>query len=350
MKPIVFLLCLMMLSSFGLAQNYIPYYRLINRAEELFVENKDSSCFAYYDAAFDTCEPFLKDPYIAAQIALFLGDTIRFDKYISLGFKQGMPLSSINSSPLIQSANKGDFKEHITSLYEQNFKEKLVDKAILDEICLRCYRSDSLKAYMENDPILVDEFNAFEHETRNYLLEQFLQFGKFPNQRLIGITKDETLERFHQEYNRPDLYMLLYGVPGFHGEEQSLRTKCPYNIILHSRCFFREHKELFIQAMKNGYLHPMDIAILEEHAIVWNESGEDKREICPEAAVRLCYNVYTPNPIAPHKTTYSEKEEDLKQVEENRASIYMQKFSVDLQKKRLEEAYGFKFFFDFKNR
>ncbi len=350
MKPTVFLLCTLMLSSFCLAQDYVPYYQLVNRAEERFVEHMDSTCFADYDAAFNLCTPFLKDPYIAAQIALFLGDTARFDQYISLCFRMGMPLSAIHSSPMMALASKGDFAQHIALLHEQNFTEKVVDEAIRDEICLRCYRSDSLKAYMDNDPQLVDEFNTFEHETRNYLLDEFLQFGKFPNQHLIGITSDASLKHFHEEFDRPDVYMLLNGMPGFYQEERGLRTKCPYNIILHSRCFFREHKELFIQAMKKGYLHPMDIAILEETSIVWNHSSEDERERCPVATLRLCYNVYTPNPVQAHKTIYSEKAEDLKQVEENRASIFMQKFSVDLQKKRLEQAYGFKFFFDFKHR
>lgn len=347
---IIIIFSLNLLSGIGYAQNYAEYYQLINKAEEKFVLQRDSACYVEYDNAFKNFQPFLKDTYIASQIALFLGDTLKYFDYLKLCFENGMPISALNASLLVKRANTDALYSQISDLYSKSYKPVKVDKEILNEICLRCYQSDSIKTFMGSNDSLINLYYESENQAREYLLVNFLNQGVFPNQRMIGITTDKMLNDFFSEFNRPDVFMMLTGKPGHQQEEFSLRTKCPYNIILHSKCFFRQHIELFRTVMLNGYLHPMDFGILEETSILWHHSNKNATEDCGPPEVKTCYNIFGNSPLNSSFNIFTNTEEGLKQVEINRELIYMQKYSVDLQKKELEEGYGFKFFFDFKNR
>lgn len=62
-------LVLLALSHTADAADYTAYYDLINTAERKFIAHRDSSCYVEYDLAFAQFRPYVKDPYIAAQIA-----------------------------------------------------------------------------------------------------------------------------------------------------------------------------------------------------------------------------------------------------------------------------------------
>lgn len=64
--------------------SYLGYYDLINAAEEAYVINKDTTaCFADYDKAFSSVSrPFIKDYYIAAEIACHSGSRGRMLRYL----------------------------------------------------------------------------------------------------------------------------------------------------------------------------------------------------------------------------------------------------------------------------
>ena len=132
-----------LISSLSKSQDYSLYYDLINEAEERFVEDRDSSCYAKFDQAFESFEPFLKDPYIAAQIALHLGDTNRFYHYLTICFQNGMPITALNSSPLI--SNSIIDREIISEIFDKTYNAKQVDTKTMEDICLKCYQSDSIK-------------------------------------------------------------------------------------------------------------------------------------------------------------------------------------------------------------
>ena len=86
MNKVIVLLSLMFNVSGLNAQRYTDYYNLINQAEEKFVTERDTSCYPYFDLAFDQFDPFLKDLYIASQIALSLEDTSKFYSYLAYLF------------------------------------------------------------------------------------------------------------------------------------------------------------------------------------------------------------------------------------------------------------------------
>jgi hypothetical protein len=351
MKQKGLLVLVFLLSTFSIsskAENYTAYYQLINTAEETFVLKKDKSCFIYYDKAFKKYKPFLKDPFIASQIALYLGDTLKFYEYLTIGFKNGLPLTSLNVSFLINQVNNHHLQKKIQALFEKEYQPKHIDEHVIDKICLMCYQSDSIKVNIGGRHA---EFFKNENDTRRYILDSFLIKGKFPNERLLGVTTNQMYLDFYKKFNRKDVYAGFSGLTNdIPPEEFELRLKCPYNIILHSKCFYSEHKQLFYQAMINGYIHPKEIGILEETAIIWHDNAEaNPTETCEKPAYKICYNIFGKDPRRKQQL-FDNSERGLKKVEENRKKLYMQKYSIDQQKKLLEKNTGIKFFFDFQDR
>ena len=348
MKTIVLLLA--MWGPYVVAQDYSDYYQWINQAEEQFVEHGDTSCFPYYDRAFARYEPFLKDPYIAAQIALYLKDTTRFYTYLEVCFHHGMPLTAVDAAPIIRRAMQGELAQHIHDSFKMHFRSKQIDQELLQKICLQCYQSDSIKMTEGVNA----RFHLSENATRSFLLDSMLRQGKFPNERLLGITSDALWKDFYQLFQRPDIYTEATPFSSSattYREEYELRLKCPYNIILHSNCFYTDHRDLFRTAMLNGYIHPKEIAILEETAILWNKDTGNPMETCSQLPYRICFNIFGYNPMKPaSRQTFTNTTEGLKEVEANRKALFLQKYSVDLQKKELEKSTGIRFFFDFHDR
>lgn len=349
MKSRIYLILILLFSItiYCKAENYEKYYELINRAEEKFVLKKDRSCFIEYDIAFKRNKPFLKDPFIASQIAIYLGDTLKFYEYLKICFQNGMPITSVNASPIIKEINKNEIGRTILMLFDKFYNDKIIDVNTKDKICLMCYQSDSFKVKIGGRSI---EFYKNEDETRKYILDSFLVFGKFPNEQLLGITTDKTYTYFYEKFGRKSVYEdIIYQKQKDYFEEFELRLKCPYNIILHSRCFYTEYKELFFKAMQNGFIHPKEIGILEETAIIWHQNHNNPTEKCKKVEYKICYNIFGKEPGLTFQI-FDNTENGLKIIEENRKKIFMQKYSVDQQKKAIEKETGIKFFFDFADR
>jgi hypothetical protein len=331
---------------FSQEKSYVEYYRLVNRAEEEFALKMDSTCFMYYDRAFAANKPFLKDPYIAAQIALYLNDSLRFNHYLSVAFQNGMPLKSVTASRFIQERYYPDLYRTVARLYKQYGRQPKVDEAMLEKVCMMCYQSDSLKLKTGGES---QQFYKNENETRKYLTE-LLKKGVFPNEHLLGITTTEMWADFYKKSGRKDLYADMGMANAQASEECELRLKCPMNIVLHSQCFFQQNKRLLFKAVERGYLHPKDYGIMEETAFLWyKESNTNPEEKCARPAEIITYNILGMDPTRKVQV-YDATEAGMKNAEANRAKIHMQKFSVDKRKKELEEKYGFAFFFDFVDR
>lgn len=345
-KYILGLLLLTAFNVFSQDKSYAEYYKLVNKAEEEFVFKMDSSCFMYYDRAFAANKPFLKDPYIAAQIALYLNDSLRFKHYLSIAFKNGMPLKSVTASRFIQERYYPQLYKTVARLYKQYGKRPNVDKEIVEQICVMCYQSDSLKLKTGENS---QQFYKNENETRRYLAE-LLKKNMFPNEHLLGITTTEMLQEFYKRSGRKDLYVDAGTTHVPTSEECDLYSKCPLNIVLHSSCFFQQNKRALFKAVEMGYLHPKEYGIMEEASVLWyKEPAANPEEKCTRPAEIISYNILGTDP-ASKVQVYNETEEGIQKAEANRAKIYMQKFRVDKQKKELEEKYGFAFFFDFVDR
>lgn len=333
----------------------MKYYNLINQAEEVFVSMHSKNCFTYYDLAFQTnARYFAKDAYIAAQISYYLKDNERTIQYLRRAFELGLPFSALKAAPIFSEIEKAILYPEIVQTYKTCKKPKY-DTAVRDEIYQRCFQSDSIKFYMGRDPQKIKAFHNFENDYRLYLFDQFLSKGTFPNENMIGIASDSIYSDFLKRHGHIDPWaeaeksMLgnSYEEPMI---ENELLAKFSFSVLLHSHCSFPNyHKQLF-EAVMNGYMQPIEFAILHETSILWIKN-DNPANSCDQLVSNAYYNVIPFDPTSKFQTRVADSDvEKLKLVENNRALIGMQKYSIDQLKYKDQKELGIDFFFDFVNR
>lgn len=234
----------------------MSYYEHMNRAEELFVLNHDPSCFKEFKKAFHTkARYFAKDAYIAAQIALYLKDDQKVLLYLKQAFELGLPFTALTSAPIFQRIETNSIYPKIVQVY-QSCQKPTFDTVARDKIYDQCFRSDSLKFYMGRDSKKIEEFERYEQSFRDYLKQEFLSKGVFPNENLIGIATDSIYEDFMYRFGHVDPYAAaeknLFGSGNSIPVEYGLVSKYAYSVLLHSSCSFPNYQKLLYEAMLNG--------------------------------------------------------------------------------------------------
>lgn len=355
---IIVLNCLLALKLSATA-DYRTYYRLVNVAEETFVNKRDKSCLAYYDSAFSACKkPYVKDIYIAAQICYYLGDTSLFLNYTGMAFKNGLPLSSIRSAPILRNIDHSVLYPKIKALYARYNDLPKPDLALREEVLKKCYESDSIKMGMGRDQAKIQAFYNSENAFRDYLFESCLSKGIFPNEHLVGIATDTMYQAFLKRNRKKDLYGAFYASGPFAsatGSENDSKTdyellsKYALSVLIHSKCAFWKYRKQLWQAVLNGYMQPKEYGLLHETSVAWNQDGFNSWDNCSISRQQVYYNILGYDPRRASQT-FGESAEQLKTVEANRRAICMQKYSVDLQKKKLQAETGLWFFYDFLDR
>ncbi len=178
---------------------------------------------------------------------------------------------------------------------------------------------------------------------------QFLTKGVFPSEQLIGLYSEEGFNHFLLKYhltpiesqfgkystiNNTNITTNNITVP----DDIDLWNKCAFISFIHYPCSFNKYKDHFWQAVENGYVHPKDYAMLEEW-FVKSFGNPNYLHDCIEESQSYYYNI-----IRELSVTDTEL---LKKVEEKRASKHLQKYSIDLAKKRFQKEHGIIFFFGF---
>ncbi|MCW3124213.1 MAG: hypothetical protein JWQ38_3705 [Flavipsychrobacter sp.] len=363
---IVFLLALLAGNSYysaGREKHFIPYYNKVNLAEQQFVNNQVRECLSTYDKVFkEYSQPFVTDCYIAAQIAYSAGDTTRFLNYLGLVFKNGMPITALDAAPMLRNVTGN---KPLYNRIQQQFytKSKLfkVDTVAIDSMQMMGFAADSFKREFEKSMLknetLVASFTKEEETFRQYVYNKYISRGIFPLEKITGIRTDSTFDNFVLKYNKAELWPKdnTTGVPegmtvtGLAKTEWLLSNTLGFNIFIHSTCTINEYGPSLWQCVLNGYMHPKDYGMLEEMCISWNRKGTFAKHarICDYEKKQAYYNILGYSPLKTINTFTNEAL--LKAVEKNRADHFMQKYSVDVEKKRLEKEKGFKFFFGFGN-
>ncbi|PZF70891.1 hypothetical protein DN068_20920 [Taibaiella soli] len=338
--------------------NYARYYQLVNKAEETFVTTKDKSCYRYYDSAFKEYKlPYLKDAYIAAEIAFYLKDTTKFLHYLGISFRNGLPLSSVRSAPMLRHINQDPVYSKITALYESNKSAFKVDAQARNAIWLLCHESDSLKCETGKKKSNVpaserrQKFLAYESGFREYIYTNYLSKDIFPNERIIGVATDSLNLALLKANNKVDVWALA-GIPTESSDEDNnkidyeLLAKYSLSVMIHSKCSFWKYREHLWNAVLNGYMQPKEYAILHVTSTIWNQTNDNPWDDCTiERQGHYYYVMPEETRVAPDFSA-----ETMAQIEKNRAAVYLQKYSVDEQKKQMQQETGIWFFYDFQDR
>jgi hypothetical protein len=333
----------------------MDYYRHINEAEELFVLYHDAQCFKEYQKAFHTkARYFAKDAYIAAQIAYYLEDDKKVILYLKRAFELGLPFTALKSAPIFQKIETAPIFPEIVKVF-QRCKKPTFDASVRDTIYQKCFISDSLKFYMGRDSKKIAEFTQFEDSFRDYLKQEFLSKGSFPNENLIGIATDSVFDDFMRRFGHVDPYAaeekLLFGSTNSIPIEYGLVSKYSLSVLLHSSCSFPNYQKFLFDAVMNGYMQPIEFGLLHETSIAWNQQATNPNEKCTRLVSDAYYNILGFDPRKDIQTRIDDSNtEGIKQVEKNRAIIGMQKYSIDQLKRLDQKNLGIKFFFYFLER
>lgn len=350
-----FLLTILLTTQLQVVAQQRKYYSYINQAEELFVTKHDASCFKSYDRAFQSkARYFAKDAYIAAQIAYYLKDDQHTVGYLKRAFELGLPFSALKAAPIFSNIEKSAVYPQIVATYQSCQKPKF-DTATRDEIYQRCFESDSIKFYMGRDPQKIKAFHDSENEFRSYLFVNFLSKGNFPNENMIGIATDSIYNDFLKRFGHIDPWAAaekqMFGANERNIPiEFELLAKYSLSVLLHSHCSFPNYQKQLLEAVMNGYMQPIEYAILHETSVAWIKQDNPANNCTPSLS-KAYYNILPNDPRTKVQTRIADTDlEGLQLVEQNRALIYMQKYSIDQLKFRDQKELGIDFFFDFINR
>ena len=350
-----FLLTFLLTTQLHLVAQQTKYYSYINQAEELFVTKHDASCFKSYDRAFQSkARYFAKDAYIAAQIAYYLKDDQHTVGYLKRAFELGLPFSALKAAPIFSNIEKSAVYPQIVATYQSCQKPKF-DTATRDEIYQRCFESDSIKFYMGRDPQKIKAFHDSENDFRSYLFVNFLSKGNFPNENMIGIATDSIYNDFLKRFGHIDPWAAaekqMFGANESNTPiEFELLAKYSLSVLLHSHCSFPNYQKQLLEAVMNGYMQPIEYAILHETSVAWIKQ-DNPANTCTPSLSKAYYNILPNDPRTKVQTRIADTDlEGLQLVEQNRALIYMQKYSIDQLKFQDQKELGIDFFFDFINR
>ena len=339
----------------SLFSQQMDYYRHVNQAEELFVLYHDAQCFKEYQKAFNTkARYFAKDAYIAAQIAFYLKDEKKVIMYLKRAFELGLPFTALKSAPIFQQIETAPIFQEIVKVFQQ-CKKPTFDAAARDTIYQKCFISDSLKFYMGGDLKKNVQFTQFEDSYRDYLKQEYLSKGIFPNENLIGIATDSVYEDFMRRFGHVDPYAAeekqLFGSTNSIPTEYGLVSKFSFSVLLHSSCSFPNYQKMLFTAVLNGYMQPIEYGLLHETSISWNQEATNQNENCTRLLSNAYYNILGFDPRNKIQTRIDNSDsEGIKRVEKNRATIGMQKYSIDQLKRIDQKNLGLKFFFYFLER
>lgn len=327
--------------------DYFPYYILINQAEEKFAAHDNpAEALKLYDKAFsDYSKPFVKDLFTAAQIAFYSHDTARFLRYTGHAFDRGMTFRCLHNPNVLAPV----FTDTVLLAKLQNSytrrRSSPIDSVARDSVYRRFYDEQVFKRTINRDETRQNRFAQLEKANTDHFAAVYLSRGIFPSEQFIGLYTDDGFTDFLKRYGLMPFEeplpahlagMVLTPVP----EDYSLWNQAAFVSFLHYPCAFQNHREALWKTVKNGYLHPKDYCMLEE----WYAAGIDNPAYLNDCVREKQAYYYNITPAFTHMTA-----KPLKAIEANRAGRYLQKYSVDWEKKRLEKEKGFVFFFGFFN-
>jgi len=275
-----------------------------------------------------------------------------------------MPISAIDYAPILKNlqTNKPLYQKIVTE-FRNDYKGVKTDRRDIDTMLAMSYVCDSLKFAFgkDKDENTARKFLASDETFRQFVYRKYIRKGIFPLEKITGIKTDTTFSSFDERNNKPDIYpkftpgdtfttntgvKIKFGEP--EKDDYNLSNTLAFNIFIHSTCVMQEYGKDLWQCVLNGYMHPKDYGMLEEMSIAWNRQSSFSKfsHICDYEKKDAYYNILNNDPSKPIKTFVTD-EKLLAEVEKNRKDHLMQKYAIDVEKRKLEKEKGFRFFFGF---
>ena len=312
------------------AQDYTIYHKTINIAEEeFFIKNDSERALQLYDSIFNQYDfVFVKDVINAAQIAKFSKKPFR--QFLKKGFELGLKIDHLKEYPLLNDYYKEIYKNQKFKKEYDTLRKQYLKKIDFDYLKLTYQLAikDQINKHEKSS-----QFNYWKQVKRitDHIKNLTSEKG-FPGDRLIGIS-DSTI---FKEIGKPHLdlypqrktYKKLWYMSS---EEKNLVAKHPLIIYLHNPCSFNYYKNLFIEEIKKGNIHPRDVALIHDHIYAYR-SG--MRNGCGNPKT-----VFLINNFATYPKSVSEEE-----TNRLRKKFFIVSTTIDRKKMEYQNKFGFKLF------
>lgn len=306
---IISLLCF--LPAFAQGKDYLTYHTYINEAEENLVNDRIDSCFYYYDKAFNEFDfIFVKDAFIAAEVALRHNDYRRLTWYLVRGAQNGLQTDCLNM----------DVFNDLKSLPVYSAVHNSMDTA------LEHYH----KKHAANAELATD---------------WQLRFGAMMDIGQLG-TSDEKETAIKDNVKAVKDLLATKGYPGekllgpmYDCEEMANYTAIG-SLLLYD-CWMAENHAALWEAVKRGELHPREFGTMCE-AELKNEKSKNLHEVYNKNCYSklkpwgLYFALYDYLMLSPQKYAA---------IDALRAKYGMCSIETDIKKKELERTEGYKFNF-----
>jgi hypothetical protein len=258
-------------------EDYLHYYGKIRDLENDFFErNKlDKDILVRYKTLFDEYDfVYLQDCFTALQLSVFLGDEYHFMIFIEKASKNGLSVSNINSCNYIK--NSSYFARHlgeIRSLITKNRPLYLsrINTKLLQEIT-KIYALDQAQKNLllgESNKDYKIRYDTSYQATFKKLLSLINEYG-IPSDKLLGVDQNDLLKElsipnadlsdylsyYRNDYNVNNSQYFL--------EENWIASTLLIPIMWHGNCSYSKMRQFFSKGLKNGTIHPRDIAIIKD--------------------------------------------------------------------------------------
>lgn len=269
------------------AQDYFKYHDGIIKAEEqIFVKQQyDDGLKTYADIFKKYDFVFVHDCVMAMQIALFRNNEKLFLQFTAKAMQNGLSLMHLDSRTMAYFQKHpvyNQYKDSIASIYKLNRPHylKRIDTLALDKMT-QLYCNDQL----EKNPLLNESFTVSEKRYKPQIAETAAKLKAliaergYPSDRLIGIDDQNLLRELGTTRMTPLEYYKKYkGDPccniresQFEFDEHTLSSGMIMPVIIHYGHMIKGQDRLqcviysdsfYLQQIKNGYMHPKDLAFL----------------------------------------------------------------------------------------
>lgn len=279
------------------AQDYFKYHEGIIKAEEqIFVKQQyDEGLKTYADIFKKYDFVFAHDCVMAMQIALFRNNEKLFLQFTTKAMQNGLTIKHFDSRMMVYFQKHpiyNQYKDSIASIYRLNRPHylKRIDTVALGKMT-QLFSNDQLEK--NGLPTLTMKNNERRYlpqitETMNQLLKLIAERG-YPSDRLIGIDCQNLLRELGTTRMTPlDYYKKYKGDPccsigqsQFEFDEYTLSSGMIMPVIIHhgnvvkdrfdKRKYLSYPDSFYIRQIKNGYMHPKDLAFLYDYG--FNNGG-----------------------------------------------------------------------------
>jgi len=336
MKTIIFLLlALCSITMHAGKDNYMDYYKRINEAEALFLENNIEGALDNYKSIFTDYAPFAKDCYIALELSAMCCDTGRTAYFLAKGFENGLSWSTVSTIRQVQQlfARYPLYQKQMLNRYKQLRSSYIARlNCYVRGICVSMQKKDGTFHEIPwdswgNKNIRDSLYAKVLTDNVTELVDLVRQYG-FPGEKMIGVFD--------------------YEIDTYCDEGVNLRLEPVVTLFFwHQGCGYFLLKNELMDAVKKGELHPRTYALTYEWAFKdiqdrphnsskINLSKFYKDDCRQNQSQQFHYNFYIDHRLD-HK--------DTAKVNKDRSALGICSLEHDRRKKEFERKHGVKLFF-----